>query len=97
MPPDGKRKWGAEVLCCAVKVRFTRKNDFGIVDHYVNPGPDVEVFVPMRVVPNGHGSEVIFTVFQPGDMSDEKYAEDIRWVEQDLKALKGIMERRKGV
>jgi hypothetical protein len=46
----------------------------------------------MRVVPNGSGSEVLFTVFQPGDMSDEKYAEDIRWVEQDLHHLKSIME-----
>lgn len=89
-------KWIVETPQGPVKVRFTRKNDFGILDHYVNPGPGVEVFVPMRVVPNGSGSEVLLTLFQPARMSDEKYAEDTRWVKQDLKTLKGIMERRKG-
>jgi len=49
----------------------------------------------MRVVSNGSGSEVIFTLFQLAGMSDEKCAEDIGWVEQDLRTLKGIMERRK--
>jgi hypothetical protein len=46
----------------------------------------------MRVVQNGEGSEVIFTLFQIVDMSDERFAEDIRMVEQDLKHLKSIME-----
>jgi len=46
-------------------------------------------------VPNGSGSEVLLTLFQTAGMSDERFAEDIRWVEQDLKALKGIMEGRK--
>ncbi|MGA9845325.1 MAG: hypothetical protein WBQ25_23745 [Nitrososphaeraceae archaeon] len=32
----------------------------------------------MRVVQNGDGSEVIFTVFQLADMSEDKYAEDIK-------------------
>jgi len=87
--------WIVETPQGPVKVRFTRKNEFGILDHYVNPAPGVEVFVPMRVVSNGSGSEVIFTLFQLAGMSDEKCAEDIGWVEQDLRTLKGIMERRK--
>jgi hypothetical protein len=90
-----KDGWVVETPQGPVKVRFTRKNDFGILDHYVKPAPGVEVFVPMRVVPNGSGSEVLLTLFQPAGMSDEKHAEDIRWVEQDLKTLKGIMEGRK--
>jgi len=53
----------------------------------------VEVYVPMRVVQNGiHGSEVIFTLFYPTHMSEEKFAQDIRMVEQDLKNLKSIIE-----
>jgi len=84
--------WIVETPQGPVNVRLSKRNDFGILDHYVSPAPGVEVFVPMRVVPNGSGSEVLFTVFQPGDMSDEKYAEDIRWVEQDLHHLKSIME-----
>jgi hypothetical protein len=39
----------------------------------------VDVFVPMRIVQNGNGSKVIFTVFQTTDMSEEKFAEE-RWI-----------------
>jgi len=38
--------------------------------------PGVEVYVPIRVLPNGSGSTVLFTLFQLPGMSDEKYAED---------------------
>jgi hypothetical protein len=88
-------EWIAEVLQEQAKVRITKRNDFGILDHYVKllSSPNVdEVFVPMRVVQNGDGSEVIFTVFQLAGMAEERYAEDIRMVEQDLKNLKSIVE-----
>jgi hypothetical protein len=48
----------------------------------------------MRVVPRGKGSEIIFTLFRQPDMSDEKFAEDAKWVEKDLKRLKGLLEQR---
>jgi hypothetical protein len=77
-----------------VKVRFVPKNDFGVLDHYVSPAPGIEVYVPMRVLSNGSGSEVIFTVFRLPDMSDEKYAEDTGLLEQDLMVLKNVLEGR---
>ncbi|MGH7371740.1 MAG: SRPBCC family protein [Candidatus Methylomirabilales bacterium] len=108
--PENLPKW-AKMFCRSIKkskggwvvetpqgpanVRFSKKNDFGILDHYVSPAPGVEVFVPMRVVPNASGSEVLLTLFQAAGMSDEKHAEDIGWVRQDLRTLKDIMERRK--
>lgn len=46
----------------------------------------------MRVIPNGSGSEIIFTLFQSPAMSDEKFAEDVTLVERDLKTLKGFLE-----
>jgi hypothetical protein len=52
----------------------------------------VEVYVPMRVLANGSGSEVVFTLFRLPDMSDEKYAEDMQLVERDLRGLKDILE-----
>ena len=88
-------EWIAETPQGQAKIRITKRNDFGILDHYVKPLSSSiveEVFVPMRVVRNSDGSEVIFTVFQPADLSEEKYAEDIRMVEQDLQNLKRIVE-----
>ena len=75
-----------------MKVRFVGKNDLGVLDHYVNPTPEIEVYVPMRVLPNGSGSEVVFTLFRLPDMSDEKFAENIGMVERDLKTLKSVLE-----
>jgi hypothetical protein len=88
-------EWIAEILQEQAKIRITKRNDFGILDHYIKllSSPNVdEVFVPMRVVQNGYGSEVIFTIFRLAGVAEERYAEDIRMVEQDLKNLKSIVE-----
>jgi hypothetical protein len=77
-----------------MKIRFVERNDFGVLDHYVSPTPDQEVLNLMRVVPNGTGSEVIFTLFQLPEMSDDRYAEDLGMVERDLKVLKSVLENR---
>jgi hypothetical protein len=44
----------------ANKSQVYRKECFGVLDHYVAPASEMEVYVPMRVQPNGSGSEVIF-------------------------------------
>lgn len=74
------------------KVMLAERNNFGILDHYVKLTSGVEVYVPMRVVKNGGGSEVMLTVFQTPEMTDLKYAEDIKTVEKDLNHLKTILE-----
>jgi hypothetical protein len=74
------------------KVMLAERNNFGILDHYLKLTSGVEVYVPMRVVKNGGGSEVMLTVFQTPEMSDLKYAEDIKTVEKDLNHLKTILE-----
>ena len=74
------------------KVKFVDKNEYGILDHYVYPTPDLEVYVPMRVVPNKSGSEVLFTLFKLSFMNDEKFRTDIGLVERDLNTLKKVME-----
>jgi hypothetical protein len=84
--------WIVETTQGPMKIRFAPKNDFGVLDHYVSPPSGVEVYVPMRVVPNGSGSEVIFTAYRPPEMTDEKFAEDIALVERDLGTLKEILE-----
>lgn len=75
-----------------VRIRFCTRNEFGVLDHYVTPAPGVDIYVPMRVVENGSGSEVVFTLFQQAGMSDSDFARDIGWVERDLKTLKKVLE-----
>ncbi|MBI2209336.1 MAG: SRPBCC family protein [Deltaproteobacteria bacterium] len=86
-------EWMAESPLGKVKIRFAERNRFGILDHDVTLESGVQIHNPMRVVPNGSGSEVIFTLLRQPDMSDEKFEEDAKWVEKDLTILKGLLER----
>lgn len=86
------RGWVIETPFGPMKLKFAERNAFGILDHYVSPAPKVKIYVPMRVVANGSGSEVIFTIFRTPGMTDEQFADDSKMVMRDLKALKGLLE-----
>jgi uncharacterized protein YndB with AHSA1/START domain len=90
--PKNLPKW-ASGLSAAVKVRFAERNKFGVLDHFVKGASGEEVYMPMRVFPNGDGSEVLLTVFRQPGMSEEKFAEDTHWVRRDLEALKELLEK----
>lgn len=84
--------WIAETREGTVKVRFSEHNEFGVLDHWVIPEPGVQIYVPMRVVPNGSGCELIFTLFRLPGMSDATSAADADWVMRDLMTLKNLLE-----
>lgn len=75
-----------------VGFEFVPANAYGVLDQIVRPAPGVELLVPMRVVANGGGSEVTFTLLRLPVMSAEKFAIDIGMVEQDLRTLKRVLE-----
>lgn len=75
-----------------VIIEFIEKNRLGVLDHTVTLESGLKVYNPMRVVPNGSGSEVLFTLFQPSNVDDEKFAEDAYLVEKDLYTLKRVVE-----
>lgn len=85
--------WIAQTPQGPATFRMAAHNDFGVLDHTVIPAPGVEVFVPMRVVPNGSGSEVIFTLFRQPNMTDESFARDQEMVIRDLNTLKKLLEQ----
>ena len=68
-------------------------NNYGVMDHWVKTGDDLEVHVPLRVIANGEGAEVMLTLFRQPDIDDEKFAADARRVNRDLKTLKALIER----
>jgi hypothetical protein len=87
---DGE--WIAETPQGPVKVRFTERNSFGVLDHYVTAELGLEIYIPMRVISNATGSEVLFTLFRVPEMSDDKFTEDGEWVKRDLNVLKQLLE-----
>lgn len=77
-----------------IEVRFAERNSFGVVDHEVTlPSGDV-VRVPLRVIANADGSEVVFSLFRLPAMTDAQLAKDRAAVEKDLATLKQVLERR---
>jgi hypothetical protein len=75
-----------------IRIRFTPPNEFGVLDHVVFSRSG-ESHNPMRVVSNGTGSEVMFTLLRAPDMTDRMYADDAAAVARDLKTLKALIER----
>jgi hypothetical protein len=76
----------------AIRIRFSRPNTFGVVDHVVS-AEGAETHNAMRVVPNGTGAEVMFTLLRTPGMTEEAFAADAAAVKRDLDALKSMLER----
>jgi hypothetical protein len=89
-------EWFADSPMGQVKIKFVEPNQFGVVDHEVTTESGAVFHNPMRVVPNKDGSEVIFTLFQQADMTDEKFQIDADWVQKDLEKLMIELESESG-
>jgi hypothetical protein len=84
--------WFIDTAEGAMEIRFAPANEFGVVDNYVTLPDGQAVVNPMRVVANGEGSEVLFTLFRLPGWSEERFAQDAGIVEKDLRALKSVLE-----
>lgn len=74
------------------EIQFVPANEFGVLDHIVKMPDGQSIQNSMRVVANGTGSEIMFTLLQLPQMTDEQFDIDAAMVEADLRMLKGVME-----
>lgn len=85
-------EWFVETPGGRVKVVFAPANEFGVLDHEVT-FPGGETFLnPLRVVPYGDGSEIVFSVRRAPGVSDADFDRDAAAVAADLARLKRILE-----
>ena len=75
-----------------IRVRFAPPNPFGILDHTVTLEDGTAVFNPMRVVQNGNGALVTFTLFQRPHQDAAAVDADAAHILRDLTRLKTLME-----
>jgi hypothetical protein len=75
-----------------VRVRFAPENDFGVIDHTATMADGLVVENALRVVPNGDGAEVMFTLLRQAAMDDAAFEADAAHVRKDLETLKRLME-----
>jgi len=85
-------EWIVQTSSGPMRIRFVERNDLGVLDHRVTLATGEEILVPMRVVANQRGSEVMVTVFRLPGMSAEAFGRDVTLVERDLKTLKHTLE-----
>ena len=85
-------RWLARSSAGEVFVSFVPANEYGVLDHTVELAPDQEIRVPMRVIPNGEGSELIFTVIREVGGTDDEFEQDVSTVRKDLETLKNLLE-----
>jgi hypothetical protein len=87
---DGR--WFVETDSGRVGFAFVERNAYGVLDHVVTLPSGEAIYNPMRVIPDGEGSEVVFSVRRLPDMSDVDFVRDAGLVQADLTRLKQVLE-----
>jgi uncharacterized protein YndB with AHSA1/START domain len=86
--------WFVETPMGRVRLTFAPPNAYGVLDHEVAL-PNGEHFQnPLRVIPYGEGSEIVFTVRRLPGVSDAEFDRDVAAVTADLSRLRRILEDR---
>ncbi|MGT2453250.1 hypothetical protein ACU4GI_08065 [Cupriavidus basilensis] len=60
----------------------------------MQPAQGEEIYIPMRVIANGGGTTLLFTLLRSPGVSDAQLQADAEWVRRDLAALKALLEQR---
>lgn len=82
---DGR--WVAQQADGVATIVFSPRNPFGICDHTVTTANGREVYVPLRVIENNGGAEVILTLYRLPGMDDATWERDAAWMRKDLERL----------
>lgn len=95
--PAGGLDWRAETPMGPMTLRFSARNQHGVLDHSVMPDNGAPMHNPMRLLANGDGCELVFTLYRRAAVSEEEFERDAAWVASDLEKLKALLEGRSGL
>lgn len=65
--------WMVDTAHGEVAVRLSERNSFGVLDYSVRRPDGITAYVPLRVVANDSGCDLVLTLFRP-DLQDKKFA-----------------------
>ena len=93
--PDAKMTsdgwWSFSTPRGHAKLKFNENKSLGILDHmFIDKESKWDV--PMRIVSSGDESEVIITLINPGELTDEQFNERMIEIEQVFGNMKKIIE-----
>jgi hypothetical protein len=91
--PLGGYDWLVEVPRGQVVIRFSPRNNYGVLDYQTFPqGQDGGPVTPVRLYSNDDGAELILTWFQRAGVTETQFKSDVEWVASDLERLKTLVE-----
>ena len=73
-------------------VRFSPRNEFGVFDHAVYKPGDRPVTMPLQIIPNENGCDLVFLFPRRPGVTDEQFASSVEWVTSDFLALRALLE-----
>src|SRR5215471_7204438 len=71
---------------------FVPRNEYGVLDHHVTVPSGEVLYIPLRVIADERGCEVVFTLRRRPGMTDEDFAADMDAVAADLTRLRQVLE-----
>ncbi len=86
--------WVADSPLGPVVVEMTERNPYGVADHRVSLATGETFFNPMRVIADGEGCELVFTLRRQAGVSDADFDRDAAAVAADLATVKRLLESR---
>lgn len=89
---DGQ--WFVQTPQGRVGFAFVQRNEYGVLDHHVTLPSGEVVYIPLRVIADGSGSEVVFTLRRRPGMSDQDFEADADAMAADLSRLRQVLEAR---
>jgi uncharacterized protein YndB with AHSA1/START domain len=90
--PNSDGSWTVRGAEGEVAVRLETNRALGVVDWILSPAPGVEALAASRVLPNGPGSELVFTQFQAPGMSDAAFERLVHDLSEELAELRRVID-----
>jgi hypothetical protein len=77
-----------------VPIRYETDRARGTIDFYFSPAPGVEIAAFSRMVPNGDGTEYVFTQLQAPGMPDAAFGAQVSALAEELRVLTSVIRAR---
>ena len=84
--------WCGEGMEGPLRVRFSPRNDYGVMDYWVSQAGEPEIYSPLRVVPNGEAALVCLLLYRWEGLTETMFAAEVEWARRDLESLKEWVE-----
>jgi hypothetical protein len=91
---DDSGRWIVSTSQGELAVRYVTDEEAGTVDFYMTVAAGSEIAAFSRVVPNGDGSEYVFTQLQHPGMPDDVFDGQVRALIEELQVLRALLHAR---